>query len=132
MKEKKIQDIIWYSFFVVFCISAMVFSGKAKGEDNIKNLKIATKELSKEFIKEIAPDIKVPEYLKKYKLPESISFSNIDEMHYNNDGGNTYTIDPFNPIDKVQYEFGEDKNKSITYDNDGNITFQFKKSFNWK
>ena len=119
-------------FWIVFICVTLFLCKLVKADDNVKNLKIATKELSKEFIKEIAPDIKVPEYLKKYKLPESISFSNIDEMHYNNDGGNTYTIDPFNPIDKVQYEFGEDKNKSITYDSDGNITFQFKKSFNWR
>ena len=109
----------------------ILFSGIANANENKQNLELVTKKFTDHFIHEVAPEIIIPEYFKQYKLPDSISFSGFDEMHYDSDG-NTYTIDPFNPIDKLQYEFGKDKNKSITYDSDGQIHFQFKKSFNWK
>ena len=108
-----------------------MFSGIANANENEQNIELVTKKFANHLLHEVVPEITIPEYLKKYKLPDGISFSGFDEMHYDNNG-NTYTIDPFNPIDKIEYNFGEDKNKSITYDSNGQVYFQFKKSFNWK
>ncbi len=120
--NQKLFKILLYTF---------MFSGIANANENKQNIELVTKKFTNHLIHEVAPEITIPEYLKKYKLPDGISFSGFDEMHYDNNG-NTYTIDPFNPIDKIEYNFGEDKNKSITYDSNGQVYFQFKKSFNWK
>ena len=122
------------SFLIIILVLLFGVVTSASSNDNKDNFKIVTKDLTKHLIKEYSPhiDIYIPPILKKINIPEQISFSGIDEIHYNKESGSIITLDPFKPLDEITFQFGEDNNKSISYDDDGNIKFMFRKSFNWK
>jgi hypothetical protein len=119
--------------FLITLILLFGFVTSTNCDENKENLKMVTKDFTMHFIKEYSPhiDIYVPKVFKKINLPEQFSFSDVDEMHYSTASGNTLTLDPLKPLDELKFEFGQDKN-SITYDDDGNVKFMFRKSFNWK
>ena len=121
------------SFLIIIVLLFGVVTS-ANSNENKDKFKIVTKDFTKLIIQEYSPhiDIYVPSIFKKINIPEQISFSGIDELHYNKESGSVVTLDPFKPLDEIKFEFGEDNNKSISYDDDGNIKFMFKKSFNWK
>ena len=117
------------SFLIIIVLLFGVVTS-ANSNENKDKFKIVTKDFTKEYSPHI--DIYIPSIFKKINIPEQISFSGIDELHYNKESGSVVTLDPFKPLDEIKFEFGEDNNKSISYDDDGNIKFMFKKSFNWK
>ena len=53
-------------FKILLCI--ILFSGIANANENKQNIELVTKKFTHHFIHEVAPEIVIPEYLKKYKF----------------------------------------------------------------